>query len=220
MTKNLAKIGVLLLLCFVATGSSCLTVEKEIDFVLTDTISLTFAESHTGMGGATADYIHVAAEFDAVLAENEAEKSEITEIGIIGVTYEVLDGVSDPPPGRFDDWTISGAIEVWRADGGGANGDSLEAVAYDTIALKAIEGTGPIQATLVGPGIQLINQAIDAYFHPENPEEPEFPELGFATLHAEMVPEPSPEYPLVFTWKATVEFYVVVTREYDVFQLF
>lgn len=217
MTKNLAKIGVLLLLCFVATGGSCLTVEKDIDFVLTDTILITFEEHHENEILATPETIYVTAEFDSVLAENEISKSDIREIRIIGVTYEVLDGVSDPPPGRADDWLISGAIEVRRTDAAAAASDTtaVAAVAYDSVGLHAVEGTGPIPAALETPGIELIHRAIDAYLVDD-----EHSALEFATVHGDVEPSPSDTYPLDFVWRAEVEFYAVVTESFEFFQLF
>jgi len=217
MTKNLAKIGVLLLLCFVATGGSCLTVEKDIDFVLTDTVRITFDEHHENEIMATPETIYITAEFDSVLVENEISKDDIKEIRIIRVTYEVLDGVSDPPPGRYDDWLISGAIEVRRTDVGAAASDTtaVAAVAYDSVALKAVEGIGPIPAVLESEGIELIHRAIDAYLDLD-----EEPALEFQTVHGDVDPSPSDVHPLDFTWRAEVEFYVVVTESFEFFQLF
>ena len=203
MRKKLPLIGVMLLLGFVATGSDCIFDTKVVELIVTgETCTPKFNEDHGTEEWITSVMYDVSDELDAILGDNDIEKTEVDTARLISVTYEVV------TPDDHD-WEISGSITIGYA----ARGRSEIIVDYDTVSLDAITGA-PMFADLNPAGVAVFHEAVDDYLAGASPV------LTFAAVNGDVVPDPTdseqiPPGRINFSWKACLRMYVVLDEEFD-----
>ena len=196
MRKKLTWLLALLLLGLALSGGDCIFETKVIELVVTGDTCVDFEEYHETDNWTNPETYDVADELDEILEDNGYSRDDVKAAKLISVTYEVID-----PPAH--DWQLSGTITIEYNDG------PKTIVDYTNVSLDDITGT-PAYATLNAAGVAEFQEAVRDYLDGASPV------VTFAVENGDVVPDPSGEDPLEFTWRACIKMYIVVVAEYEV----
>jgi len=191
----------LVLLAFALSGSDCLLYEKVLDVVFLHSTCVDFEQLEDSETFTTTETVDYADEIDGILADNDIEKSDISQAHVVSASYEVTDFA------HTHDWVISGEITVRRTDVAGPTATIVE---YTSESVQAtLNNRTP--ATLVQEGVDLLNDALDDYLGGE------MPVLEFAVVSGtgDVDPTPTPQDMMEFDWTACIAFHIVATVTTD-----
>ena len=185
-----------LLVCVLAVGPGCVLEDKVVELVLKGTTCVEFAEDHTSAEWNTSLELRYADSLRKILDDNDIDIEKMSRATLVSVSYSVID---------FDgahDWTISGFITVQRDQG-----EAKRMAHYtDQSVVGAFET--PTYADLDAAGVAIINQALEDFL--ANKENPSYPiDLTFATANDDVDPDPTPQDPIQFVWKACLRIHVI-----------
>jgi hypothetical protein len=192
MNRN--KLLALLAVCVVPVLLAGCLDDKVLDLVATGETFVDFPQNETTSSWTKPAVIDVGQEIRNILNDNGYDDSDIKSAHVTSVHY----GVSS-----FDqahDWTITGAITVTY------NGTTQTIMNYTSQSVQAALGK-KIPATLQGPGVDLINQALQDFIDGGNPV------LTFTINNASTTPAPSGGDPMVFDWRAWLAIQIILKQE-------
>ena len=180
-------------------GPGCIVEDRVVEVVLTGETCAEFHEEHQSeeyVTPVTIDYWRLV---DEVLEDNDLDRSDIASAKVMSASYQVIE---------FDqshDWTISGYITAGLVGGG----DAERVITYtDQSLLAAMPEAVP--AGLVGAGVDVVNEALQAYLDGGSPV------LEFEVRNGSVKPAPSTQDPLVFTWEACIKIHILYRAEVEV----
>jgi len=135
------------------------------------------------------------------LAENGLELDEVKRITMKEGTFKTYDV-------QPHDWKVTAEIDIARQDVvDGPYDDGPESfVTFEHQSLKRLMGR-PQDADLHHKGVKLVNRALESLLDGEDPR------LVLIINNESVVPTPSEADPLQFTFKACVEFQIVVKKK-------
>jgi hypothetical protein len=185
----LALVG---LLTFGATG--CLE-KKVIEIVVTGETCADFFQDSASQSFTDTVVVDYAKEVEGALRDAELSRSDIVGAKFVSASYEVTSFTS---PGH--DWVISGSIDVERKD---IVSTSSTIITYTSQSVqKALHKK--INATLVGAGVDVINQALSDFIDGVDPV------LEFTVDNGSVTPSPSDQDRIIFNWRACIVIHVIV----------
>lgn len=201
MRDTIRKITLLLLLCLVASGTSCIMEEKVIEIVLTDKTCADFEQDEDSATFVTPAVLDYGSEIEEILEENDVSRSDIKRALVVSGSYGVTDF------SHTHDWVIGGYISVERLD---ISDGPATIVNYSSQSVQAALGI-MIPADLNGAGVALLNRALADFIAGSNPI------LRFEVHNGSVGPTPpDAQDRMIFDWKGCIVIHVVVSQELDV----
>jgi hypothetical protein len=199
--KTLMCTVLALLLCVLAVGPGCVLEDKVVEIVLKGQTCVEFPEYHESAEWNTPLELDYADSIRKILEDNDIDIDKIKKAKLVSASYWVTVNNNDT-----HDWSISGYITVQRDAG-----PVRQIVDYTDQSLDAAYLT-PTDADLDAAGVAIINGALDAFL--ADPYAPIV--LTFTTENDAVTPEPTPQDPLDFRWKACLKIHVVYGEEFEV----
>jgi hypothetical protein len=189
-----------LLISIVTVGFDCVLEEKVVEVVITDELCITFNENSPDDEFVTDSLFDYSAELDNALAENGLVRSDLINCTLVSASYEVTDFVN------IHDWKICGSVSLIRKD---IIDDPKPIINYTSQSiLGACGNKTPVMLNTAG--VALFNRAFDDYFTGGNPI------LQLTVNNACVIPLPSNEDPIVFSWKICIVIHMVVKEKIEV----
>lgn len=198
MTKRFISTLAVCLVPFALSG--CLpweTKDKVLEIVLTGETSRDFSQNETTFYWTNVAEIKIAKEIRNILKDNGYNEGDIKSAHVTSMSYGVTSFSQE------HDWDISGSITV------SYDGNAETILNYTSQSVKAALGQ-KISASLLAPGVDLINSALDDFLAGGNPI------LTFTINNGSTSPAPSVEDPMIFDWRAWLAIQIILDESVEV----
>ena len=207
--QRIINTAALLALIFVVAGLNGCLEDRETEIVLNDENCETFDEYRTAENYTTPYILDIAAEVDALLADNDVSREQILDAFLVSASYEI----TDFPHGElYHDWDFAGVITIERIGSGNPPDTLLDYRDYITVS-DAVVGD-KTYVILHDDGVTVINEALDDFITGADPV------LRIVVATGDIEPDPSISDPLVFSWEFCLFIQVITTLDTEIFQLF
>lgn len=202
--RRVASIVVVLpVLGILALAGGCVYDDMSSEMVVTEQVSVTLDEyRESGTLGSTVVVAEFADEVYKMLDKYDSKIKDIKSINVVSGTYRVA-----RPSTAAHDWVITSPVTVRRQDdpSGPITDGPATFVNMTSQSLRAAQGA-PVYADLSSAGVALIKRALDDLLLGQDPR------LILQMEGGTIVPEPTPDDPLSFSWRTTVTFQVVINK--------
>jgi hypothetical protein len=202
--RRVASIVVVLpVLSILALAGGCVYDDMSSEMVVTEQVTVTLDEyRESGTLGSTVVVAEFADDVYKMLDKYDSKIKDIKSINVVSGTYRVA-----RPSAAAHDWVVSSPVTVRRQDdpSGPITDGPATFVNMTSQSLRAAQGA-PIYADLNSAGVALIKRALDDLLLGQDPR------LILQMEGGTIVPEPTPDDPLSFSWRTTVTFQVVINK--------
>lgn len=211
MKRTTAFLALVTVIALLVAVSGCFNKkEKVMELVLTAETSVTFDEDSASESFTDSDTIDVSAVLNDALASANIDPDSIISASILGAAYGSTSLTVQP--GGPQDWDIEGTIDVARIGGGSAT-----LINYNPptgpVSVKNSLGQ-EIPVLLQSAGVDVLQQGLDDFLAGDNNVQ-----MVYTIINGNVTPNPSVQYPIVFSWKVWVYIQVTVPESYELWDL-